>query len=124
MASKLRACEIHAASLVRAASGEFCEGRSPAKNRAVSSAVAVSEQLARAAAKTTVKVIRMVAIIRVAATDTVALRTPIHSIEATSGSSRQNCGGVSFLVRQAQRQCSSVSLCDPGARAITGRRLL
>jgi hypothetical protein len=57
--------------LVRAASGEFGEGRSPAKNRAVSSAVAASAQLARAAPNTTVKVIRMVAIIRVAATDTV-----------------------------------------------------
>ena len=74
MASKLRACEIHTGSLVRAASGEFGEGRSPAKNRAVSSGVAVSKQLARAAANTTVKVIRAVAIIRVAATDTFARR--------------------------------------------------
>ena len=40
MASKLRACEIHTGSLVRAVSGEFGEGRSPAKNRAVSSGVA------------------------------------------------------------------------------------
>src|SRR5690242_5548269 len=80
MESKLRACEIHAASLVRAASGEFGEGGSPAKNRAVSSAVAVSAQLARAAANTTVKVIRMVAITRVAAADTFAQRAPIHSI--------------------------------------------
>jgi hypothetical protein len=78
MPSKLRACEIHTGSLVRAASGEFGEGRSPAKNRAVSSGIAVSEQLARAAANTTVKVIRAVAIIRVAATDTFARRAPIQ----------------------------------------------
>ena len=83
--------------MVRVVSGELGEGRSPARNRAVSSAVAVSEQLARAAANTTVKVIRMFAIIRVAATDTVAQRAPVRSIGATSGSSRQNCGGVSFL---------------------------
>jgi len=56
--------------LVRAESEEFGEGRSPARNRAVSSAVAVSERLARAAPHTTVKVIRMVAIILIAATDT------------------------------------------------------
>jgi len=62
--------KIVGVSLVRAVSGEFCEGCSPARNRAVSSAVAVSAQLARAAAKTTVKVIRMVAIILIAATDT------------------------------------------------------
>src|SRR5262245_8486464 len=101
MAAKLRACEIHAGSLVRAASGEFGEGRSPAKNRAVSSAVAVSEQLARAAANTTVKVIRAIAIILVAATDTFAQRAPIHS-KVTSGCSRQNCGGAS-LDRQASQ---------------------
>ena len=98
MASKLRACEIHTGSLVRAASGEFGEGRSPAKNRAVSSGVAVSKQLARAAANTTVKVIRAVAIIRVAATDTFA-RQRQSSPTASKGSSGQNCGGLSFLDR-------------------------
>jgi len=55
---------------VKATSGEFGEVRSPARNRAVSSAVAGPAQLARAAPNTTVKVIRMVAIIRVGATDT------------------------------------------------------
>jgi hypothetical protein len=61
-------------SLVRAESEEFGEGRSPARNRAVSSAVAVSERPARAAPNTTMKVIRMVAMIRIAATDTFAQR--------------------------------------------------
>jgi hypothetical protein len=60
---------------VRAASEEFGEGCSPARNRAVSSAVAVSERLAREAPNTTVKAIRMVAIILIAATDTFAQRT-------------------------------------------------
>ena len=64
--------------MVRAASDEFGEGGSPARNRAVSSAVAVSERLARAAPNTTIKVIRMVAIILIAATDTFAQRAPIH----------------------------------------------
>jgi hypothetical protein len=64
--------------LVRAASGEFGEGRSPARNRAVSSAVAVSERLALAAPDTNAKVIRMVAIILIAATDTFARRATIH----------------------------------------------
>ena len=75
---KKRACETQAGSLVRAASGEFGEGGSPARNRAASSAVAVSEQLARAAPNATVKVIRIVAIIRVAVTDTFAQRAPIR----------------------------------------------
>jgi hypothetical protein len=61
---------------VRAASDEFGEGCSPARNRAVSSAVAVSERLARAAANITVKVIRMVATILIAATDTFAQLAP------------------------------------------------
>jgi hypothetical protein len=78
MESKLRACEIQVGSLVRAASDEFGEGCSPARNRAVSSAVAVSERLARPAPNTTVKVIRMVAIVLITATDTFALRAPIY----------------------------------------------
>ena len=61
--------------MVRAVSGEFGEGRSPAKNRAVSSAVTVSEQVARAAPNTTERVIRVVATIRIAATDTGSART-------------------------------------------------
>src|SRR6516162_9844461 len=41
--SKLRACDIQAGVLANAASGEFEDSGNPAKNRAVSSAVAVAE---------------------------------------------------------------------------------
>ena len=84
---------------MRAASGEFGEGCSPARNRAVSSAVAVAEQLARTAPNTTVKVIRMVAIVRVAATElqTLLLSERLSTPTATNGSCRQNCGGVCSL---------------------------
>jgi hypothetical protein len=48
MESKKRACDIQAGFLVSAASEEFDDGGSPAKNRAVSSAVAASELRGRA----------------------------------------------------------------------------
>ena len=98
MASKLRACEIHAGSLARAVSGEFGEGRSPARNRAVSSAVAVSAQLARAAANTTVNVIKAVAIILIAATDLLSGH-PIHSRLLAAGLGRIVDVQVSWIAR-------------------------
>ena len=62
MESKLRACDSQAGSLVNAASGEFEDGRNPAKNRAVSSAVAASELRAGAALSVSINVTRIAAI--------------------------------------------------------------
>ena len=87
MESKCCACDTQVGSFARAASGEFGEGGSPARNRAASSAVAVSELLARTAPNTTVKAIRIVAIILVALTDTFLLSERLSTPMADKGSS-------------------------------------
>ena len=103
--------------LARGASGDSGGGCSPAKNRAVSSAVAVSEWLARAALSTAAKVIRMVATILVAATDTLfgeRLFPPRRLVKAPL---RQNCGGVCFLNGSKIHRCPG-ALRDRGCETV------
>jgi hypothetical protein len=103
MEPKCCACDTQAGSLVRAASGEFGEGGSPARNRAASSAVAVSELLARSAPNATVKAIRIAAIILVAFTDTFCSGSAYPPQWLVKVRLRQNCGGICFLDRYASR---------------------